>query len=449
MSGTLASLAAMAGLVVLNGFFVAAEFALVSVRKTRIEELVKQGSRSARRVQDAIQDLDRYIAGTQVGITIASLALGWIGEPALVHLIEPAIAWLPVEMARGVSRGVAVAIGFAAITFLHVVVGELVPKSVALQIPEQVALWVGFPMRLAVALFQPLIWGLNGFGNAILRLLGFQPAGEHHGVHSVDELEILVRQSHAAGVLDDREREMLQRTFRFGELTAGEVMIPRTDMVAINVDVPTEEALRQIGNSVHSRIPIYERSMDQMLGIVLVQELFRKILENRDQVELRSLIRPALFVPDSMTLDQLLEVFRRERAQLAIVIDEYGGTAGLITLEDVVEEVFGDLQDTLEAEQPDIQRQPDGRIVARGDVSLEDLRDETGWDLVDEEVETIAGYVMKRLGRVARLNDQVQTPFGDVQVINMSRVRITFVALVPKPPAADEPALAAAKDGGG
>lgn len=427
------SLLSLLALVGLNGFFVAAEFALVSVRKTRMEELVSKGSTSANRVLIALKDLDRYIAGTQVGITIASLALGWIGEPALVHLIEPVLHFLPVTFASTASHVFAVAVAFILITFLHVVVGELVPKSMAIQMPERVALAIALPMRVAITLFQPLIYCLNGTGNALLRILGFEPAGEHHSIHSVDELEILVKQSHKAGVLDDLEQDMLQRTFRFSELTAGEVMIPRTDVVALDLSRPLEETLSQIANLIHSRILVFDRYLDQIQGIIHVQEVLKKMIQEGTITDLRPLIRPALFVPDSMTLDRLLDTFRRERSQLAVVVDEYGGTSGLITLEDVVEEVFGDMQDTLEAEQPDIQRLPDGRFIVRGDVRLDDLYEETGWHLIDEDADTVAGFVMNRLGRVARLSDIVETPFGKIQVTDMSRVRITRVSLLPKP----------------
>ena len=426
------SLLTLFALVGLNGFFVAAEFALVSVRKTRMEELSAKGSGSAARVLLALRDLDRYIAGTQVGITIASLALGWIGEPALVHLIEPALGWLPGVAATTASHVIAVAVAFMLITFLHVVVGELVPKSMALQMPERVALAVALPMRLAVLLFLPLVYCLNGVGNVLLRFLGFEPAGEHHNIHSVDELEILVRQSHKAGVLDDLEQEMLQRTFRFSELTAGEVMIPRTDVIALDLSRPLEEILAQIANLIHSRIPVFDRYLDQIQGIIHVQEVLKKMIQEGNITDLRPLIRPALFVPDSMTLDRLLDTFRRERSQLAVVVDEYGGTSGLVTLEDVVEEVFGDMQDTLEAEQPEIQKSADGRFIVRGDVRLDDLQEATGWKLTDEDADTVAGYVMNRLGRVARLSDIVETPYGKIQVTDMSRVRITRVSLLPK-----------------
>lgn len=425
---------AVAGLVGLNGFFVATEFALVSVRRTRIEELVVGGKAAAFSVQAALHDLDRYIAATQVGITIASLALGWIGEPALSILFHPVIDWVPFLESPGLRHGIAAGLAFALITFLHVVVGELVPKSMALQRPEAIALFVGRPMALAVLVFRPIIAVLNGFGNWILKLTGFEPAGELHSVHSADELAILVRQSHEAGVLDEAEVKILQRTFGFSEIVSSDVMIPRPDIESVDADAPSQEVVARLLESPRSRLLAYERDLDHPIGILHVHDVLKHVLGGKGPLDVRKLVRPALFVPDSVHLDDLLEHFRRARTHIAVVVDEFGGTAGLVTLEDVVEEVFGDLEDEIEAEQPDVQLHPDGRIIVRGDVRLDDLKEETGWNLSDEDVDTIGGFVMNRLGRVARVGDVVEVPEGGIQVINMARTRITQVALRPAAP---------------
>lgn len=432
LSATLWKLFAVAALVFANGFFVAAEFALVSIRRTRVEELVAQGVRVAKVVQRAVHDLDRYIAGTQVGITLASLALGWIGEPALAHLIEPFFGWVPLGASKAVAHSIAITLAFATITFLHVVLGELVPKSLALQKPEQTSLWVARPMAFVVVLFQPLIWVLNGFGNMLLRWIGLQAAGEHHGVHSVEELQLLVGQSHEAGVLDDLERQMLQRTFRFSELVVSDVMIPRHDIVAFDVTTPTEELLDKVARSIHTRLPVYEDTIEHIIGFLHVHDLFKHTRQSLSTLDLRKLVRPSLFVPETIHLDALLEQFRQRHTQIAIVVDEHGGTAGLITLEDVIEEVFGELQDTLEAEQPNIQTMPDGRVLVRGDVHLHELNGRLGWNLPEDEADTIAGYVMACLGRTARVGDVVETPHGMIRVENMARLRITQVAFMPK-----------------
>lgn len=435
------NLLGVAALVALNGFFVATEFALVSVRRTRIEELVSQGKAAAFSVQSALQDLDRYIAATQVGITIASLALGWIGEPALSHLFDPLVGSIPLLESDSVRRGISAGIAFALITFLHVVIGELVPKSMALQKPEAISLFVGRPMALVVLLFRPIIAILNGFGNWLLKWIGFEPAGEMHSVHSADELSILVRQSHEAGVLDEAEVKILQRTFGFSDLVSSDVMIPRPDIESLDADASPQEVAARLLESHRSRLLAYERDLDHPIGILHVHDVLKQVLGGKGPLDVRKLIRPALFVPQTVHLDDLLEQFRRARTHIAVVVDEFGGTAGLVTLEDVIEEVFGDLEDEIEAEQPDVQVHADGRIAVRGDVRLDDLKDQTGWDIADEDVDTIGGFVMNRLGRVARVGDVVDVPEGRIQVVNMARTRITQVALrrAAPPPENDPP----------
>jgi CBS domain containing-hemolysin-like protein len=424
-------LAAVVLLVFANAFFVATEFALVSIRRSRIEEMARQGLGVARVLRGAVADLDRYIAGTQVGITLASLALGWLGEPALAHLLEPLFSYLPGGLRPAAGHALAVTVAFGLITFLHVVLGELVPKSLALQRTEATARFVARPMSWVLVTFQPLIWALNGTGNLILRWLGLRAAGEGALVHSVEELEILVRQSQQAGVLDELERHMLTRAFRFSERTAREVMVSRLDMVAVDIAWSPEEICDRVAASTHTRIPVYEGSVDHIIGILLLQDLFRELRARPENLEVRRLLREPLVVPASIHLDALLDLFRQHHTQIAILLDEYGGTAGLATLEDVVEEIFGEMQDELEAEQPAIQRGGDGRVLVRGDVRLDELNEALGWRLEDQHSDTLAGYVMDRLGRPATVGDTVETPWGTLRVEDTARLRVTRVAVLP------------------
>lgn len=428
------SLGAVALLVFCNGFFVATEFALVSVRRTRIDELVAKGVGGATAVQRAIHQLDRYIAGTQVGITLASLALGWIGEPAIAHLIEPIVFWVHPGASQSLVHGIAIPIAFVCITVLHVVLGELVPKSLALQMPERVCLLVGRPMWLVVMVLQPLIWTLNGIGNLLLRAIGMQPAGEHHGVHSVDELEILVRQSHKAGVLDDLERQILQHTFRFSERTVAQVMVPRSDIKGLDLSQSVETLLADAAESNHSRLPAYEGGLDNIVGIIYVLDLFRTLQQKQGLDNLRDLCRPALLVPEAVHIDALLDLFRQRRTQLAVVVNEYGSTSGLITFEDIIEEVTGEVQDTLEAGDPPIEPSENGQALLRGDVRLDELNEYFGWNVRDDSIDTIAGFVMNRLGRVATVGDLVEIPEGALRVVQMDNVRITRVLVIPHDP---------------
>jgi len=424
----------VAALVLTNAFFVAAEFALVSVRRSRMEELVAAGHTSAKTVLAAMRDLGTYIAGAQVGITMASLGLGWVGEPVMAHMLMPLFSWTTPWLAEVTAHTIAVTLAFVLITFLHVVFGEQVPKVVAVQRGEATALWVMPLMRLTVALMRPLVWGLNAFSNGVVRLLGLEPDSEFHGVHSVDELQILVRQSRKAGVIDELESRLVERAFRVPDLMARDVMVPRTDLLALDGRLPAEKLLDRAARSGHQRLPVYDRTLDNIVGILHVQDVFRHLRQSKDPLDIRKLVRAPLFVPETVRLDDLLRSFQQQHSQIAVVTDEHGGVAGMATLDDVVAEVFGEVLETADTKQPDIQEMPDGRLLVRGDVRLRELNDRFGWSLEDEQADTIAGYVMNRLGRLAHPGDTIETPQGIITVEKMARLRILLVAILPKKP---------------
>ncbi len=432
MEGIAWSLLGVFLLVLANGFFVATEFALVTVRRTRIEQLVAEGVSAARAAQNAILHLDRYIAGTQVGITVASIALGWIGEPALARIIDPFLALLGPMLSESLSHSVSFVLSFTLITFLHVILGELVPKSLALQKPEATSLVVARPMAVVIILFQPFIWSLNGLGNALLRLLGLEASGEHLSVHSPREIESLIRQSHAAGHLDDFERRMLQKTFRFNETTVAEIMTPRSEIRAIDLTAPIEAIFEAATMSQHTRLPVYRSSIDEILGVIYLQDLFRLYWEKKEPLDLNPIVRNVLFVPEGFHLDAMIGRFREEHVQIAIAIDEYGGTAGLLTLEDIIETVFGEIQDQNEDPTPTIVRGDDGSLVVRGDTRLEELSEALGYEIFDEESDTIAGYIMHALGSVPHEGDEVPMPRGRCRVLSMDRHRVTKVIVIPR-----------------
>ena len=422
-------LAAVAFLVGANGFFVAAEFALVTVRRTRIEQLANEGNSRAKVVKGSFENLDRYIAGTQVGITLASLALGWIGEPALAGLVVPLFeTWGP-GVSSTVAHTIAVAVAFTIITFLHVILGELVPKSVALQKPEATALALAKPLAVAVTLFHPLIWSLNGLGNLLLRAIGLKVASGLESVHSAKELELLVRESHKAGILDDLEKRMLQRTFRFSETSVVEVMVPRSEMTALDLNLPLDELLDRASDAKHSRLPAYTKSSDQTEGVLYAQELFR--LSRRMKGGLREILRTPLFVPETMHLDDLIERFRTSNMQMAIVVDEHGGTAGLVTLEDIIEAVFGRIQDQNEDSTPEILSSKGGIITIQGDTRLVELVETFGWKMDFGDVDTVGGYVMDRLGRVPNVGDEFEENGRRFRVTKMARNRVVEVVATP------------------
>lgn len=404
-------------LVAANGFFVATEFAMVSVRRSRIKELVEQGSTSAAVLYKALRNLDGYIAGTQIGITLASLALGWIGEPAIAKFLMP---WLPPAWAHTV----AVAIAFAVITFLHVVLGELVPKSVALQRSEQTALTVARPMSWVMLLFRPLIWALNGTGNLVLRMIGLHAVSEHGLVHSAQELTLLVRQSRQAGVLDATEERLTQRALRFGDLRAEAIMVPRMDVEALDLNAPFAEVQAAALGSKHSRLPVYEGNIDNIVGVLEMQTFLRALLAAPQLDDVRPLVRPVLMMPASVTLDRMLALLQQDRSEMAIILDEAGGTAGLVTLADAVSEVFAHSPEDL------YRRGPKGEIRVPGAIRLEQFNDLFGWDLDNEHVDHLSGFIMQELDRPAKEGDVVTCLEGKLRVDRVSRLRILEVAVL-------------------
>jgi CBS domain containing-hemolysin-like protein len=426
-------------LVLVNAFFVAAEYALVRVRRTRMETLAAQGSHMAKVVLHGLDHLNRYIAGVQVGITLAGLASGRFGEPALSALVDPLVSRLlpPALVGPEVSDAVATWVTLIVITYILVVLSELVPKALTLQHPDRVALLVAKPVQLFVAGFSPLVWSMNALGHRLLDLLRMPPAEDEAGVHSVDELQLLIRQSYRAGVLEDLERQVMQRGARVADLRVAEVMIARLDIVALDLARPVDELLDHAAQTIHSRLPVYEGDLDHSIGVLYLQDLFKHLRQAHATPDLRQLVRPALFVPELMLLDELLYTFQQRHTQIALVVDEHGSVVGLVTLEDVVEEVFGEMHDALEVAQPSIQQTPDGRVLVRGEVRLRELNERFGWQLQAEDVDTIAGYIMKHLGRTARVGDVLETPHGRLRVENMARVRITQVAMLPSAPVSE------------
>jgi len=430
LSSDLIGLLAVFVLVLMNGFFVAAEFSLVSVRHTRIAELVAQGQVSAIAVQDALKNPDRVIAATQLGITLASLGLGWIGEPAVAHLLQPLVDLFPNAVQSGISHSISAGLAFAMITFLHVVVGELAPKSIALQNPEKTSLVVARPTLWSERIFKPIIWLLNGTGNALLRLIGVKPASGHELVHSVEELKMLVTASSEGGVVEPQEREMLHAVFDFGELLVGQVMIPRTEIIAVEADIPLEQIITLITESTYTKFPVYDDDLDTILGIVHVKDILRLMQEpGWERSTARSLVREPIYVPETIPVSALLQHFQDRRQHIAIVLDEYGGTAGLVTLEDLLEEIFGEVSDPFDHVSPEFQTQPDGSIWIDGMTLIEDVNAHLGLDLEDPNYYTIAGYMLGKLGRIPKVKESIEGDNVRLQVEALDGLRIARVSL--------------------
>lgn len=418
--------------VLMNAFFVAAEFGLVSVRRTRVEELAAQGHPTALIVRRALDDPDRFIAATQLGITVASLALGWIGEPALAHLFSPLLTFLPEDWIGPAAHSIAAAIAFACITFLHVVAGELAPKSIALQNPERTAFFVARPMLVVFQLFRPAIWVLNGAGNALLRVLGIRLASGHERVHSVQELKMLIEASQQEGVLQEEEEQMLRAVFDLRSSRAAEVMVPRTEMVGAPADATVEELADLAERTALTKFPVFEDDPDHIVGVVYLKDLLRPIRACRSDLTARALMREALFLPETVSVADLLAHFRRARQHIAILVDEYGGTAGLVTLEDLLEEIVGDIGDLFEPPTPQVQHLPDGSVLLDGLMTIDEANEALNLALSDPFYTTVGGLVMGRLDRVPTVGDEVILEDGQrLRVEEMDGLRVARVRLIP------------------
>jgi CBS domain containing-hemolysin-like protein len=422
-------LAAVVVLVLANAFFVAAEFALVGARKSRLEELIQQGERKAILARRAVQSLDRYISATQLGITLASLGLGWVGEPALAHMIEGGFTWLPDGLQPYATHFTAVAIAFSIITVLHIILGELVPKALALLYPEHVSMWVTAPLMGFTWVMAVPITALNSTANGLLNLLGINPPGDHERLHSPDEIRILVEQSQEGGSLGAQDARLLEGVFEFSERTAQEVMTPRTRMVALEADSSVQRAAAVIATAGRSRYPVYADTLDDVVGVVHAKAILVAYREDPNRL-LKDVVRPPLFVPGTRKVEDVLADMKRQRTHLAVVLDEYGGTAGLVTMEDLIEEIVGDIEDEYDStDRPAVE--PDGATRLDGGLPLADLYDRAGIEIEDENYTTLGGYLFGRLGRLPKAGDQVKVLDRTFEIIEMEGRRVKSVRLLP------------------
>ena len=435
---TPARLLVVLALVLLNGFFVAAEFSLVTIRRTRVEQMIEEGSGAARAVKRLLTDLNTFIAATQLGITMASLALGWIGEPVLASLIEPLFEGILSEPVAGVSsHGVAFVLAFAAITALHIVFGELAPKSLALQRTEATALIIARPLEVFSVIFRPVIALLNGTGQMVVRAFGLRPASEAELAHSIEELRQLVEESGKAGVIG-QEHHIIGRALDFGEFAAYQAMVPRTEVVAVPEEMPFHELAAFVAREGHSRYPVYRGSLDNILGILHATDVLRALLDGTNERRTaRDFLRSALVIPDTLPLDEALEQMRQRRTEVAVLIDEYGGTSGILTMFDLMERVFGEI--TMEYGEPSIRPFPDGSAMLSGLALISDVNDHFGLELSEEEYDTIGGYVFGLIGREPKLGDEVAVEGYGARIVALDGLRIDRIRLVPAIPEAPSP----------
>ena len=391
-----------------NALYVAGEFSAVRSRRTRIGQMADSGNWLAQQVFPFLKDakhLDHYIAACQVGITASSLVLGAYGQNSIANLLAPWLVRLG-NLAEPAAFSIAATGVLIFLTILQVVLGELMPKSIAIQHPERVALAVIVPVKWSLAVFTPFIWLLNGSGNLLLRLMGINYVEEHAHVHSANEIELLVSDSHEGGLIDDKERQMLRNAFRMRELTARQVMVPRTRMVTASIDDSVTEVLNLAIEEGYSRIPIYQGSIDDVVGFVHIKDLFKQYLGKEDK--LSNLLRDVIYVPETLPITQVWNTLNEKRQYMVIVFDEYGGTEGLITFEDLIEEIFGELRDEFDADEMAlVSYDKAGRIHLRADLLITDVNEYLNLNLPYEEADTLGGLVFSQLGRVPRVGDIV------------------------------------------
>lgn len=418
-----AKLAVVLVLVAANGFFVAAEFALVSVRRTRIDELVERGNPLAKSVQRAVRDLDRTIAASQLGITICSLALGYMGEPALGRLLEEVFGATPV------GPTLALIIAFAIITSLTIIFGELAPKSVALQYPEQTSLFAAQPLEIFILIFRPAIALLNGAGRVTVRLFGIRPSAGHELVHSAEELKMLVEASGKAGALDEIERELVGRAFVLGEFQAHELMLPRTEVAAIPVSATGRDLLTLARDSGFSRFPVYEGNLDTVVGIVHVKDALGVALAGGlDDFQVTEAMRPPLLLPDTTPADTLLDNMRERGVHMACVVDEFGGLAGIVTFERVLERLVGAVRDEFEApEAQAVAEQPDGSFMVDGLALISELNERLNLRLDESEYDTVGGLTFGLLGHKPEIGETTETRGVRLEVTELDGLRVARV----------------------
>jgi putative hemolysin len=407
-------LAAVVVLILLNAFFVAGEYSLVTVRRTRIKELADEGSRTARSVLRITSDPPHFIAAMQLGVTLTSLGIGALGERVLADLFDE---WLATVLA--------VLLAFLVITFLHVVVGELVPKGVALSYSERVALGVSGPVRLFFFVFKPLIWVLQRSSEWAQRAIGIDPKANEGEAHSEAELKMLLEVSTEHGEIQLDEREMLYKVFDFAEKEVADVMVPRPDVVGLSVDLAPEEAMAAMLESPYTRYPVYRESLDEIVGIVHVRDLVASLHNGAaGTAPLASLARPAYVVPENKDLGALLAEFRKANQHMAVVVDEYGATAGIVTLEDLLEEIVGEIEDEFDLPDESVERLDERRIRISGSFTIDDFNEQFGTKLDDEDFHTVAGYVFGHLGRAAEAGDEVLDSGLNFTVLETSGTRI-------------------------
>lgn len=424
-------------LVLLNGFFVAAEFAIVKVRHSQIEILAREGSNTARLSKNMLVHLDGYLAATQLGITLASLGLGWIGEPVVSKIILKTMDLFGLALDPETAHDIALPLAFLLITILHIVFGELAPKSLAITYPRQTTLLAAYPLRIFYVVFRPFIWLLNGIANMILRMVGIRSVAETEA-HSTEELKYIVQMGQEHGMIEEGDYHIIKNAFEFSERTARQIMVPRTKVLGIPMDGFTEEDWEHIVREGYSRLPCYEGSIDNITGIVYLKDLLMQRLHG-GKIDPRSLMRPAIFIPSRRKIGSLLKEFQLRHLQMAIVVNEFGGMEGLVTMEDILEELVGEIQDESDEEQLPVRALGNNCFEVRAQTTVHDINKYLPIPLEEQEdYETLAGFLMDRFGAIPPVGAETDLDDYVCTVMNASGHSIIEVRLCRKETANEE-----------
>jgi putative hemolysin len=409
----------VAALILLNAFFVAAEYGLVTARRTRIIELQHQGNRRARDVLRITSDPGQFIAAMQLGVTLTSLGIGALGEQTLSR-----------EFDQWMATALAIIVAYAILSFFHVVFGELVPKGAALGHAEGTALWVSIPVRAFITVFRPAIWFLQKATDLILNSFGLEPPGAEREVHSEAELRMLVSRSTQQGQIDESERDLIDKVFVFGDKDVADVMVAKPDVAAVSVDMPPEEALAVVLDSPYTRYPVYRDSLDDIVGVLHVRDLFKAIHDRGlEGLDLESLLRQAYVIPETKDLASLLQEFRRTNSHFAVVVDEYGAMVGIATLEDLLEEIVGEIEDEFDVSEEPVEQINEDSYRVDGMFSIDDFNERFGTDLPEEDFHTVAGFVFGQLGRAPEPGDDVSYDGMRFDVLEVEGNRIERIAV--------------------
>jgi CBS domain containing-hemolysin-like protein len=415
-------------LVLLNGFFVAAEFALVKVRSSQLEVRASEGEKTASLTLSMIKHLDSYLSACQLGITLASLALGWIGEKVVAGLIINLLTQTGYQFSASLIHDVSLVIAFILITTLHIVLGEQAPKSFAIHQAEKVSMAVSYPLRVFYTVFKPFIFGLNWLSNVVIKLMGLSKASEHDQ-HSAEELELLIDQGKVSGAIQPGEHELIKNVFNFNQIMAKQIMTPRTSINAIDIESDPEEVLDKVVQEGYSRLPVYKDSIDDIVGILYTKDLLRKMRDTDDvEVNIQDILRQPVYIPEIKRISELLKELQEKHLHMAIVMDEFGGVAGLVTIEDIIEELVGEIQDEHDDEAPIVEKLGDQEYVLNALCSIEDINEFLPEPItVGTDYDTVSGYMAKLFGKIPDVNEKIKDASYEYLILKKSKRNVMVV----------------------